>query len=1329
MELPVMNRPPKPKWVLTTVVALAMLAALSTSLLTSCGNSQGPVVVRGPGTTDNDRPALTITEPVVNLTRGRGDRFLIRWTDSDRDSNAEISFLLVNTVTNQRILLVEGIAENDTVGPDSFSASTGLVPEGTYNILGRIEDEVNPVVEVYAQTAAATPERVVLTVAAPGVVPPTIPPEVFVTQPAFDQSVAQDDTLRVSVQPSELVPPDADAGIGGDAAAPAFDPDSSMTLYVLLDLDTDPNNDDPANPNRGTNGQLTRDDIIVLATQTVEEGFREAISFEIPIDLETIPARSSGDPYHIRATVDDGTNPRVHQYAAGTISVVELAAGQVDLFTIGRSRSGAAFYGFNPSANLGSKIAGVSDFDADGIDDFVMVAQYGNPRNAGQVGEAYLIYGVQDTRFGGSLPANSVAETISGVIFEGPPVRTSPGGIPIAGEAFTLGITDVDWVRDISFDGRPEILWGLPRVHGAVETQDFDPGDEDIGSEDITEAVSIVVRQGEVTVTRGTSVEVTDPAYNGVDDLTISTLSPNTPNGSGSLGFQNDGDSVQEWTLIKFVDLLDPDHIPDSLANIDITSLNATLQLRVFDTGGEGRVFQSLTDFTEQTTYATYAEGGGDPELGVDYVNPGGGDGSLGTLSGDSRDIVEINVTPIVADLIERNLGGQNNELRLIFVPSEEEGADRTGLRSSEYSISQTDRPTLVINYNTRSRLGASGCYPDDLVNNRSNEESVSPDIYWYAGGCAVVLNSQNRDNQDVTGINQTRLEETSVALELVGQEGYVLDGSGLNQAGGDIFPQADNAGADPLLGEPSEPGHISGWRIAAGPFDYLDHRQLNQPGRAGLFGNSVASIGDLDNDGLDEVIISAPRNELYQIELQERYGFQSTHLQSTLWEGSILVVPGNNYNRIQWRDKNVLNTSTSSFPLLDHFRAPPTGLCSRGEPRSQYLMAGTFEVYSEAAGTDRTDMLGDAQSAGDFNQDGLDDILCGAYLNDRSIGQDTGATYILYGRNVLGDFDLRFADDAVRRTPMLRVRGVRDNDQIGWRQATGLDVNGDRVDDVFFSSPRADFGGVSRASCGGDYNRDGVVDEVDLDFNLFNNCRDAFGDHVFTDDACKSFDYDNDTDIDDDDLLVFTCLLNEGDDCCANLVDNGFVGVIFGGRFIDGDRDITQLATTDLPGAIFYGAGAGHRAGHDISSAGDFNQDGFGDLLIAAPGQTWLDNNGRERLGVVYLVFGGTHLTNSRWNLADVGSEDLPGIIFYSPFVKGRPNEAAPTAVGFLGDINDDGFGDIAIGNPEADFIDLSYPQGPNAPGEDAAAGRRSDAGNVYVIYGNNFGSNRSTP
>lgn len=189
----------------------------------------------------------------------------------------------------------------------------------------------------------------------------------------------------------------------------------------------------------------------------------------------------------------------------------------------------------------------------------------------------------------------------------------------------------------------------------------------------------------------------------------------------------------------------------------------------------------------------------------------------------------------------------------------------------------------------------------------------------------------------------------------------------------------------------------------------------------------------------------------------------------------------------------------------------------------------------------------------------------------------------------------------------------------------------------------------------------------------------------------------------------------NFDDDILGN-PDAGYAGVVFGNRPITGERVFfpEQVGTAQLVGVRFYGATIGARAGAAVSSAGDFNQDGYGDFLIASPGEV-RNINGEDRLGVAYLVFGGPHLTNKSFNLSAVGTAQLPGVIFVSPYVRGTADEAPIENVGAIGDVDGDGFADIALGLPRADFI---YPPQPNQ--------RRTDAGEVYVIYGSNFGSNR---
>ncbi len=433
----------------------------------SCGGAPTPFVVNGPGGVGNDAPTMTFRTPSADIDVAQGVSFLIEWDDQDRDDNATISLQLIELLTNRVVILVSGIPENDSAASDSQNADTSLVPVGSYNLLGVIADGVNAPVTTFATAEGSATQRVVIQIVGAGEGPLTTPPVVAVIEPLFDRSVTQGDQVQIIVRPTPNSPAAPPPG------SQPYDPDSDTTLFILLDTDQDPNNDDPFNPAAG--------EIILLRdAQLIQANTNGQLVSIIDIDLNQVPADPNGDPYFVRATITDGQNPSVHSYAPGTLNVVQLASGTVDLFSIGRVTSGAKFYGFNPSANLGSKVRGVTDFDADGIDDFVMVAQFGNPLNGGPIGEAYLLYGLNRIRYGGTLSVNSIGqpfdpnlETLSGVVFQAPPVRQLV--IPYVGR--TDGIVDVDFVRDLTGDGRPDLLFGLSHVHGAFDSTDFDPGD------------------------------------------------------------------------------------------------------------------------------------------------------------------------------------------------------------------------------------------------------------------------------------------------------------------------------------------------------------------------------------------------------------------------------------------------------------------------------------------------------------------------------------------------------------------------------------------------------------------------------------------------------------------------------------------------------------------------------------------------------------------------------------------------------------------------------------------------------------------------------------
>lgn len=155
---------------------------------------------------------------------------------------------------------------------------------------------------------------------------------------------------------------------------------------------------------------------------------------------------------------------------------------------------------------------------------------------------------------------------------------------------------------------------------------------------------------------------------------------------------------------------------------------------------------------------------------------------------------------------------------------------------------------------------------------------------------------------------------------------------------------------------------------------------------------------------------------------------------------------------------------------------------------------------------------------------------------------------------------------------------------------------------------------------------------------------------------------------------------------------DNGMVAVIFGNPLLLGSYNADQLATPDLPAVVIYGAQDGDGFGSMVAPGGDINADGFDDILVSAPGT---DPLARLNAGAVYVIFGSSALSGMI-DVRVLGTDALPGRVYYGP----RAGEAIGSAAA-AGDVDNDGFGDILIGNPNAD------PDG------------RTNAGEAYLIYG----------
>ena len=440
-----------------------------------------------------------------------------------------------------------------------------------------------------------------------------------------------------------------------------------------------------------------------------------------------------------------------------------------------------------------------------------------------------------------------------------------------------------------------------------------------------------------------------------------------------------------------------------------------------------------------------------------------------------------------------------------------------------------------------------------------------------------VIVGAANADPDDTSEAGESyvvfgKADSASIDLGALGSGGFRIDGidaddkagfsvSGAGDVNGDGLDDVivGAIGADPDDNSLAGESYVVFGKADSNPVELAsletDQRGFRIDGidEYDFSGLSVSGAGDVNGDGLDDVIV-----------------------------GAYLADPGGNSN------------AGESYVVFGKVDSASVNLDTLG--------TGGFRID----GIDASDFSGRSVSgAGDINGDGLDDVIVGAYGAGPNGNSRAGESYVVFGKADSASIDL-----GVLGSGGFRIDGVDAEDFLGFSVSGAGDVNGDELDDVIVGAFGAGPDGNPRA--GESYVVFGKADSASIDLG-------ALGSGGFRIDGVNAEDYSGfsvsgagDVNGDGlDDVIIGAFGAYSGGNSTA-----GESYVVFG----KADSASIDLATLGTGGFRIDGIDAFDRSGVTVSGAGDVNGDGLDDVIVGADRA---DPDGNLRAGESYVVFG----------------------------------------------------------------------------------------------------------